>query len=676
MLLNDNGIIANAIKAKENQIIGSEKEQIAIAYVSCQTNLPNSLKEVSEEALKNELLHNNNNISTSSNVYYIYILFNDTGHKYSVDKNGNVTYLADDEMDTSQIDAKLEKQVISYQDTTSTLMNPDRGLYRPVVIRLNEDSFLPSGTIQSVCTNAKNESIQILHLRIDIGQLSGNVNLEGIDKNFTSAQIDSLNALFSTIRTNNLSTIVRFAYDMDGNLGKEPKSFETIINHIKQLSPFFDANKDIISTVEAGFLGPYGEMHHAQAYQEDTYYKTLIETLLNNIQEEITINVRKPYFYKLVVGNLDYSQTRLGIFNDGYLGSATDLGTFDNGISRTDFVNWMQIQGKYTLYGGEASKFDTTDSGYKPEDEQYSESEFVLKEMPKTHTSYLNSRYNLLILETKWQNQIYSNAKSEYNGLTVYKYITDHLGYRLVIRESAISSSIKKGETAGIRLKIENTGFGNIVRTQKCTLLLRKDNIYYETALNIDANTINSGEMTDISFYFSVPSDIAEGEWNVSLKFTNKYNSNYAIQFANLNTWDDDLKSNNIGKIMIENSVANENIKFKQAFTPDASEGTQNTITQKVKTIATRFTFYDHSNNDEKINVEEKIVKLGTTINFKDPNSMAEIGISIPEGYTFYYAQCKAITGNWDRYDSITIPNETSESIYIFNIFLKQISVE
>ena len=48
-----------------------------------------------------------------------------------------------------------------------------------------------------------------------------------------------------------------------GNTGKEPKSFETIKKHIEQLFPFFDNNKDIISTVETGFLGPWGEMHSA-----------------------------------------------------------------------------------------------------------------------------------------------------------------------------------------------------------------------------------------------------------------------------------------------------------------------------------------------------------------------------------------------------------------------------
>lgn len=679
-VLGDNGLITKAKEIKEEQIISMEKEQVSISYLSCKIELTNSTEtKVTDKLLKAKLINSGNDVDTFSedtgDGYFIYITFNNTQHQYVVDENGNATYLRDIEIDTSEIDAQLILQSINYQDSTTTIMSPDRGLYRPIIITLDANTFSPKyNDIQYECTQAKNDNIQILHLRIDIGQLSGNVNTDGVDKNFTSAQISSLNTLFETIRENNLNVIVRFSYDVDGSTGNEPKSFDTIIKHIKQLSSFFAANKDIISTVEAGFLGPWGEMHSAQSYQADHYYKSIIETLLDNTPSELLINVRKPYFYSIVVGELNNSQKRLGIFNDGYLGSATDLGTFDNGITRTNFVSWMQTQGKYTLYGGEATKFGTTDSGYNSDDEQYSESSFALTEMPKTHTSYLNSQFNTLILENKWKNQTYTNSNSEYNGTTAYKYITDHLGYRFVVRSSKISSSVQKGEIAGVNLKIENSGFGNIVRDQKATVLLRKDNIYYETVLNIDAKNIYNSETTDVNFYFYVPSDIESGDWNVYLKFANKNNSKYAIQFANTNIWDENLLANNIGKITIENTVATENVKFKQAFRVGASEGDKNTITETIKTIPVTFAYYDQTNSNAQITTAtiQKNIALGTTINFTNTSDLSSLGINIPNGYTFSYAQCNTITGDWNAHDSITIPNEPSESSYWINIFVKK----
>lgn len=559
------------------------------------------------------------------------------------------------DVDTSNIDNKFVKQNINYQDSLVTLMNPDRGWYRAITVKLDE-----SIDMQAQCQQAIMDNMSIIHLRVDIGQLSGNVNSDSVDKNFTDEQLQSLNALLDIIRNNGLSVIIRFAYDFDGNSGKEPKSFETIKNHIRQLSTFFDTNKDIISTVETGLLGPWGEMHTAGQYQTDNYYKTLIETLLENTPNEMKINVRKPYFYKLVVGSLNNSQSRIGIYNDGYFGSLTDLGTYDNGISRNDFISWMRIQGQNTLYGGEATSFGNT------EDELYSDADFVLPEMPKTHTTYLNAHFNLDIIN-KWKTQYYTSSTSEYNGQTAHKYITDHLGYRIVLRNSEISSSVEKGAICGVNLELENVGFGNIVRDQKASIILKKGNDYYETTLNLVANNIRGKETKNAKFYFYVPSDIESGDWQVYLKISNKYLENYAVQFANEDMWDNNLHANNIGKVTIETSVAEEGVKIKQAFSSTATEGIKDTV--PFPKIPVKINFHIE-NGETYYAVGNYSIDLGTTIDFKDQNVLSSLGISMPEGYIFRYAQCYAITNDWDAHNSITIPSETTESMYEIQVYI------
>mgnify|MGYP001133079514 FL=1 len=44
---------------------------------------------------------------------------------------------------------------------------------------------------------------------------------------------------------------------------------------------------------------------------------------------------------------------RLGLHNDGYLASETDLGTFEKN-ERTESLKWQSAQTKYTAFGGEA----------------------------------------------------------------------------------------------------------------------------------------------------------------------------------------------------------------------------------------------------------------------------------------------------------------------------------
>ncbi|MCI9247207.1 MAG: DUF4832 domain-containing protein [Clostridia bacterium] len=662
-LTGENGIIEKAIEAKEGQVIAMEIEQIEITYLMCKINKSKEGNKITDADLREELIKQQHDVDTSSSEtsdgYFIYVTFNNSKRTYVIDEDGNVKHVVSGQFDTSKIDQKMVKQEISFQDSIATIRNPDRGWYRPVTIQLGSNV-----DIQTQCASAIKENIQLLHLRVNIGQLSGNVNADGVDKDFTPEQLSSLNSILDTIRKNRLNVIIRFAYDLDGNTGKEPKSFDTIKKHIGQLSSFFDSNKDIISTVEAGFLGPWGEMHSAGIYQADNYYKILTETLLENTPRDMKINVRKPYFFKLVVGDLNDSQHRLGIFNDGYLGSLTDLGTFDNGISREDFVKWMETQGQYTMYGGEVTK-----SGLEG-DEKYNDSKFALEEMPKTHTTYLNSQFNLQVLDTKWKNQNYTSSDSEYNGQTAYKYITDHLGYRMVVRDSKISSSVEKGDICGVNLELENVGFGNIIKTQKVSVILRKNLEYYETTLDINANNIKSGEKSNVNFYFYIPSDIEAGDWQVYLKISNEARSDYAIQFANPNMWDEDLLANCIGKVTIENSVAKEGINIRQAFSMKATDGYKGQIAEKVVTIPVTIGFYREGVN-EPITSKQFNLELGTIINFTDANVLSSLNIQLPNGYRFKGAQCYAITNDWAYHNSITIPNSTNEQSYWINVFVE-----
>lgn len=681
-LTGENGIIESIKKSKENHMISLEKEQVSLAYFNCSIS-NKQIHGVTARQLENALEEGNNDITVTQISNYLNVIFTSTGHKYLVDENGNVEMdTGDQEYETkkSEINNEMVNQenLISYSDGLKTLVNPDRGLYASAYIVISDSTDIFSVDIDSICRNAIRNNQQLLHLRFNIGKLSGNVNSDGKDRDFSNQQLKSLNSIFDKIRSYNLNAVVRFAYDFDGNTNKEPKSFNTIEKHIQQLSSVFETNKDVITCVEAGFIGPWGEMHDGGEFEQDDYYKKLVEELLDNTPYSMSVNVRTPYHYKLVFGELNNSSKnkyRVGIFNDGYFGSETDLGTFKNDVTRDIFVNWMKEQGKHTYYGGEATKYSTSSSLYNSEDEQWSESSFVISEMPQTHTTYLNGSFNESILNDKWKVQNYSNSSSEYNNQTAYKYIVDHLGYRLVLRDSQISENVKQGEICGVKLKIENVGFNNIIRNQKVSVILSKDSQYYEAQLYIDATSLECGKNNNLDFYFYVPSGIEVGNWNIYLKIASNDNSDYAIKFANTNIWNSNLDANLIGKVnIIENNSA-ENTNIKQAFVKLAKEGTYGMVSEKQEEnyeapkIPVSFSYYI-AQNMSLVETRNVNISLGTTINFKDDSLLDSLGLSIPEGYKFKFAQCYAITGDWSGYDSITIPSETSAASYSFEVHL------
>lgn len=100
MLFGDNGILKQAIKAKENTIISEEKEQIEMAYVSA--TISNLNEDVTEENLRTELDkilgdsgkedENKKTEVTTNTDESLNVLFRKTFHNYNVNNNGMVTY--------------------------------------------------------------------------------------------------------------------------------------------------------------------------------------------------------------------------------------------------------------------------------------------------------------------------------------------------------------------------------------------------------------------------------------------------------------------------------------------------------------------------------------------------------------------------------------------------------
>ena len=140
----------------------------------------------------------------------------------------------------------------SFKESTEHIRNPDQGFYRPLIVYIKPDSFY----------HQPNDPEQIYHLRCDMSEFSGAVNSDRVDKKLTDYALNSIDGYLSEIKRENKNAIIRFTYDPDyaGNLNKEA-SMSMIEQHIKQLGPIMNKYKDTLTSIEAGFLGPWGEMH-------------------------------------------------------------------------------------------------------------------------------------------------------------------------------------------------------------------------------------------------------------------------------------------------------------------------------------------------------------------------------------------------------------------------------
>ena len=424
----------------------------------------------------------------------------------------------------------------SFIESKEFISNPDQGFFRSVYITMTPDSF----------TNKTNKPIDdIYHLRCDISQFSKVSNGEK-DKELTEITLNGLDEYLSKLKTENKNAVIRFSYDpsFNGTINNEA-SLEMIEKHIKQLSPILDKHYHTLIAIEAGMIGPWGEMHSSQIATEENKAKVFKWWLQNT--HHIPILARTPkaiftYFNK----TLDEMETYeikendegydLGSFNDCFLSSNSDEGTYR--FNRTKEIEWLSKQNEHLPFGGETCKnFSKNDLDY------------AIPEMFKLKLSYLNSGYKKDVIN-KWKNTVYDSSiggDSLFYGVSGYDYIKSHLGYRLVIKN--INIEYIKGGKFDLVININNVGFGNLLKEKNI------DIIYTDINNNIIYKKENYGKykgenkLNILNELLSFDSE----EYRVFIKLCGlKENNNdyYCIQFANENIYDENIKANYIFKVV------------------------------------------------------------------------------------------------------------------------------
>lgn len=418
---------------------------------------------------------------------------------------------------------------------TAYVRNPDCGFYTPVGV---------SCTAQGVACNLNGLLIRnnLLHLRVDLSGFAA----EG--SALTAAALDGLTALFDTLRENSVNAVVRFAYDkFDGKADREPP-LKTVVGHIEQLAGILRGYPDVLTAVEAGMIGPWGEMHSSKTATKESF-NAVLGAWLKNTHADTRILARRPQMVADYIG-IDVSDLRyftalagteayrLGVFNDGYLGSENDLGTY---VDRVGEVAWLSRQAAHTPFGGEVTIPGS----------ELNKIEYAAAEMFSTHTAYLNALWNDEVI-AEWKRTPYTEAAGpdkEYHGLSAYVYIRDHLGYRLTLDEVILPERIKGNFKVTIRVRSD--GFGNLIKPKTSELIFKNDAGVYAVAVDLDPASWTSG-----ASYKSVlkanTATVPAGEYTVYLRMREPSSPAplYAIAFSN-GLFDEEVLGNRLGALRV-----------------------------------------------------------------------------------------------------------------------------
>lgn len=270
--------------------------------------------------------------------------------------------------------------------------------------------------------------------------------------------------------------------------------------------------------------------------------------------------------------------SRIGCYNDAMIQDGNDGGTFSGG--RENFIKWMNMRGSTTSYGGEFSGADgqyrynrnnwlpliaipefysahltyyhggnaayENTGKFRPASEYTVTFDSVAEAKEKeewflenfeaysSRMSYSCTREGNVVTFKMggWQSaivaselfdaiagQVYLTADlSAYEYESVSDFFEDHLGYRIVLKDSVLSGSVDRGGVLTVKGTVDNTGFANISLDKVVEIFFTNGDETYTVRTDIDPKEWVAATRNNYSADIKLPASIAAGEYDVYMR--------------------------------------------------------------------------------------------------------------------------------------------------------------
>ncbi len=435
----------------------------------------------------------------------------------------------------------------TYQPTDEIFVNPERGFYKHREVQA-EGSPLTVNDLRSI---RDDEGITLI-LRL--------YYLKSFrDEPLSERQLDLMQQDFARMREAGVKAVLRFAYSQSENQSDAP--LETIIEHLDQLRPIFHANSDVIATVQAGFIGAWGEWYYSSNNLNTTSARRAVtEKILSVLPESRTVQIRTPYYKKAIFNRFTPLRAdeafrpdffaRTGHHNDCFLASDTDYGTYEN--LNADKA-YLEDDTRFTPMGGETCNPNPPRSACGT----------ALEELARFHWSYLNRDYNRTVL-------------GSWTSGGCMEDVQRRLGYRLALLESDLTSRVHPGGAFSVDIEIVNDGWAAPFNARGVELILRErgSGHRYAAALDEDVRFWSAGDTTSINAVLGIPKDAVSGTYDVLLYLpdasgTLRERPEYAIRLANEDIWEPNSGYNDLkAAVTIDADAEGEAFEGERWFQP------------------------------------------------------------------------------------------------------------
>lgn len=425
----------------------------------------------------------------------------------------------------------LSNEDYDYSETTAKLLDPGGSFYNLITYLLSDDTKDDEliDRLRSETELYADEELVLIELNLM------NYNDRALSDT-ALAQTDRILQIWSDA---GYGIVLRFLYDWDGRSAEtEPKDLSLIQTHMSQVAPIVNTHAADIFTMQGIFVGDFAEMHGGSHMDSDSMCALALH-LDSVIDPDIFLSVRTPAHRRMILGTAEVFPEgstlakRLGLFNDGMLGSGNDLGTYGD-TDRTQSVSledhWLRDQ--ELEYQDELCRF-VPNGGEAVIDNPLNDLEQAIDTLATMHVSYLNRMHHAEVID-KWRAGTV-HTEDVWNGTNGYDYIDAHLGCRYRCTGTTASSFDFWSEDATeLELTFTNTGFSDFCEPLTLTASIVADNgssPAIKNELQEDTlATITNGETCTVSLPLDLRS-CEDGTYRVYVSCT-RIKSGKTVEFA------------------------------------------------------------------------------------------------------------------------------------------------
>ena len=367
-----------------------------------------------------------------------------------------------------------------FTESGRLLVNPNRGFYNLYGFVLTEEG---TGYARQVAEKMYNDPYELSLIQINLREYN-----EGP---ITETGLIRLEELFQALGAQEKQYIIRFLYDWNGKAEEtEPKDVQVILGHMSQMEEILEKYKSMMFMFQGIFVGDCGEMH-GSVHMETDSMELLMKQWLQVTPEEVFLGVRTPQQWRILTGISDAEKVgsdnlscRLGLYNDGMMGTTLDTGTYGD-LSKTEAgATGKWIREEELDFQQELCKL-VPNGGEVIIDNPVNDLENAIDTLATMHVTYLNRAYDQNVLN-KWAEKTITEEGC-FQGMDGLSYVERHLGYRLLIENSQLDYEFLR-DSLKVTVNIKNVGFAPLYKEPEAYLVMRHKETNAVTFYSLDSD--------------------------------------------------------------------------------------------------------------------------------------------------------------------------------------------